>query len=173
MSTNLVISTPYIFKNWKEKKFLKLVDTIKTRKDCLVVVNGVFDLLHAGHINLLERARSPKIDMQGQTSFVVAAINSDYSAMYKGPGKPYITFKDRAKILSSIRYVDAVVGFETETPEELFFRLRPDILVKGEEYENQIIEGGQHCGVIVYVKETYKLHTSDIIHKIMLRKINQ
>lgn len=94
--------------------------------ETVVLCCGVFDVLHAGHLQLLEQARS-----LGST--LVVGINSDESVR-KGPGRPVNTADDRASMLRALRVVDRVVVFEEPTPEALIRMLRPDVYVKGGDY---------------------------------------
>jgi D-beta-D-heptose 7-phosphate kinase/D-beta-D-heptose 1-phosphate adenosyltransferase len=91
----------------------------------VVFTNGVFDLLHVGHIRLLHFAR-----LQGD--WLVVAINSDASARrIKGPSRPVIPAEERAEMLFALRCVDDVRIFDEDTPDLLIQRLRPQVLVKG------------------------------------------
>ena len=90
-----------------------------------VFTNGVFDLLHVGHVRLLQFARQ-----QGDN--LIVAINSDVSTRrIKGPRRPVVPAEERAEILFALRCVDDVQVFDEDTPELLIRRLRPDVLVKG------------------------------------------
>ncbi len=95
----------------------------------LVFTNGVFDLLHAGHLQSLEQARA-------FGDRLVVAVNSDSSVRrLKGPDRPYQPAHDRALLLAGLRVVDAVIEFDEDTPAELLAELLPDVLVKGADYE--------------------------------------
>ncbi|MFQ5888850.1 MAG: D-glycero-beta-D-manno-heptose 1-phosphate adenylyltransferase [Gemmatimonadota bacterium] len=108
----------------------------RPRDHRLVFTNGVFDLLHAGHIRCLEEARR-------LGDRLVVAVNSDASARrVKGRGRPFQTAGDRAVILAALRCVDAVTVFDEDTPLELIRKLLPDVLVKGSDYGPQEIVGG-------------------------------
>jgi rfaE bifunctional protein nucleotidyltransferase chain/domain len=95
----------------------------------LVFTNGVFDILHAGHVRCLEQARK-----LGDLLFI--GLNSDASArsLGKGPGRPHNSLEDRAAVLSALRCVDGVVALDELTPEGLIEALRPEIHVKGGDY---------------------------------------
>ena len=100
-----------------------------------VFTNGVFDLLHAGHVRLLEFAR-----LQGDC--LIVAINSDASVRRsKGPDRPIIPAEERAEIIRSLRCVDEVRIFDEDTPVTLIRRLRPDVLVKGPNCQRAAIPG--------------------------------
>ena len=96
----------------------------------LVFTNGVFDVLHRGHVSYLARAR-----LLGAALLV--AVNSDASArsLGKGPQRPLNTADDRAAVLAALQAVDFVVVFEESTPCALIERIRPDIYVKGGDYD--------------------------------------
>ena len=96
----------------------------------LVFTNGVFDLLHAGHVACLEAAR-------GQGASLVVGVNSDASArrLRKGPGRPINTAEDRARVLAGLWSVDAVIVFDEDKPLALICALRPEVYVKGGDYE--------------------------------------
>jgi D-beta-D-heptose 7-phosphate kinase/D-beta-D-heptose 1-phosphate adenosyltransferase len=100
----------------------------------IVFTNGCFDLLHAGHVTLLESARR-------MGDRVVVGLNSDHSvSCLKGPGRPLVTQQERARILAAMSAVDAVVIFEEATPLKLIEAVRPDVLVKGADYaENNVV----------------------------------
>lgn len=103
----------------------------------VVFTNGVFDLLHPGHIALLEAARA-------EGSCLVVGLNSDSSArrLGKGPGRPAMAQGDRARLLAALESVDCVVLFDEATPFELVSELQPDVLVKGGDYAPEDIVGG-------------------------------
>jgi rfaE bifunctional protein nucleotidyltransferase chain/domain len=95
-----------------------------------VFTNGVFDVLHRGHCALLGGARA-----LGRS--LVVAVNSDASArrLCKGPGRPFNAAFDRASVLAALRAVDLVAIFDEDTPWDLLARLRPEIYVKGGDYD--------------------------------------
>jgi D-beta-D-heptose 7-phosphate kinase/D-beta-D-heptose 1-phosphate adenosyltransferase len=101
----------------------------------IVFTNGCFDLLHAGHVHLLESARQ-------LGDFLVVAVNSDASVRrLKGEGRPVLSQDDRVKILSALDAVDMVVLFDEDTPIESIRLVRPDVLVKGGDYVKETIVG--------------------------------
>jgi D-glycero-beta-D-manno-heptose 1-phosphate adenylyltransferase len=98
----------------------------------VVFTNGCYDLLHPGHIRLLEQARS-------LGDVLVLALNTDSSvACAKGPGRPVIPQQARAELAASLDAVDAVTFFDDETPRALIAELLPDILVKGADWSHFI-----------------------------------
>lgn len=103
----------------------------------LVFSNGVFDLLHSGHIASLEAARA-------LGDRLVVAVNSDASTRrLKGPDRPLQGQADRARILAALRCVDAVTIFDEDTPAALIEKLLPDVLVKGADYRVEQIAGAR------------------------------
>ena len=96
----------------------------------VVFTNGIFDLLHAGHVYCLEEARK-----LGHS--LVVGVNSDASARRrsKGPGRPFNSEEHRCRVLAALRCVDAVFMFEEDLPLDLLLRVRPDVYVKGNDYE--------------------------------------
>ena len=101
----------------------------KQNGDRLVFTNGCFDLLHVGHITVLDQARR-------FGDRLIVAINSDESVRrLKGPSRPIVNAPERARVLAALSGVDAVVIFDEPTPLELILALRPDVLVKGGDYE--------------------------------------
>lgn len=98
----------------------------------VVFTNGCFDLLHRGHIRLLEEARS-------LGDALVLGLNSDASTRrIKGPSRPIINERERAEMAGELESVDAVVLFDEETPRELIAALLPDVLVKGADWSHFI-----------------------------------
>jgi D-beta-D-heptose 7-phosphate kinase/D-beta-D-heptose 1-phosphate adenosyltransferase len=101
----------------------------------VVFTNGCFDILHAGHIRCLQWARS-------QGDRLVVGLNSDASIRrLKGPGRPVNHENDRLEVLAALRCVDEVHLFDEDTPYELVKRVRPEILVKGEDYRDKVVVG--------------------------------
>jgi D-beta-D-heptose 7-phosphate kinase/D-beta-D-heptose 1-phosphate adenosyltransferase len=103
----------------------------------VVFTNGVFDLIHPGHVQLLEAARS-------EGSALVVGINSDASArrLGKGTERPLMPEGARARVVAALASVDCVVLFDGDTPLELIQSLAPDVLVKGADYPRASIVGG-------------------------------
>jgi D-beta-D-heptose 7-phosphate kinase/D-beta-D-heptose 1-phosphate adenosyltransferase len=102
----------------------------------VVFTNGVFDLLHAGHVSLLEAARA-------EGAALVIGVNSDASVrrLAKGAGRPVVPGQERARLLAALACVDCVVLFDEDTPLALITLLRPDVLVKGADYAPEAIVG--------------------------------
>ena len=102
----------------------------------MVFTNGVFDLLHVGHVTLLEAARA-----EGEA--LVVGINSDASVqrLGKGSDRPVVPERERARLVAALAAVDCVVLFAEDTPLALIRALRPDVLVKGADYAREAIVG--------------------------------
>ncbi|MBK5292180.1 MAG: adenylyltransferase/cytidyltransferase family protein [Acidobacteriia bacterium] len=98
----------------------------------VVFTNGCYDLLHPGHIRLLERARS-------LGDVLILALNTDGSVQrLKGPTRPLIPEQDRGRLASALEAVDAVTYFDEDTPRELIAEILPDVLVKGADWSHFI-----------------------------------
>ncbi|MFG3006603.1 D-glycero-beta-D-manno-heptose 1-phosphate adenylyltransferase [Streptomyces calvus] len=111
----------------------ELAEAIRARGGTVVATGGCFDLVHAGHVGLLESAR--RIG-----DCLIVCLNSDASVTRrKGPGRPLNPAADRARVLAALGSVDAVVVFEEDTPEAVLDRLRPDVWVKGGDYSVQAL----------------------------------
>ena len=101
----------------------------------IVFTNGVFDLLHPGHVRYLQAARA-------LGDVLVVGVNSDRSVRAnKGPGRPVIPEDERAEVVSSLVCVDAVAIFDDDTPAAIIARLQPDVLVKGADWAADAIVG--------------------------------
>ncbi len=130
----------------------------------IVFTNGVFDLLHAGHVRYLQHARS-------LGDILIVGLNSDRSVRTnKGPGRPITPEDERAEILEALIGVDAVVVFDEKTPYDLIKTLQPDVLVKGADWAEDAIVGRdiveQRGGRVVRVPLEPGRSTSAIIQKI-------
>lgn len=132
----------------------------------VVFTNGCFDLLHPGHVRLLETARS-------KGDVLVVAINSDSSVRgLKGPQRPVLPEQERAAILASLAAVDAVTVFTEETPNALLERLLPDVLVKGSDWSHwiagrEIVEAAGGKVFPIPVEPGYS--TTDVVNTILDR----
>ena len=116
----------------------------------VVFTNGVFDLLHPGHVTLLETAR-------GEGAALVVGLNTDASArrLAKGTDRPLMPEQARARLVAAVAAVDCVVLFEEDTPLQLIEALRPDVLVKGADYTPETTVGASFvralAGRVVHV----------------------
>ena len=133
----------------------------------LVLANGVFDLLHVGHVRYLEAARA-------LGDVLVVAVNSDASVRrLKGPGRPIMSADERAELLVALRAVDAVVVFDTDTVDALVAALRPDVQAKGTDYTEDSVperDSVRAAGGRVAIAGDPKDHsTRDLIATIVAR----
>ena len=127
------------------KRALALRASLKKSGKKAVFTNGCFDLLHAGHIYSLEKARS-------MGDFLFLGLNSDASVRrLKGPSRPINKAGDRALVLAALQAVDAVVVFGEDTPLKLIKALKPDILVKGADYRNSTVVGAEFAGRVALI----------------------
>jgi rfaE bifunctional protein nucleotidyltransferase chain/domain len=130
-----------------------------------VFTNGVFDLLHSGHVDLLTTAR-------GFGDALIVGVNSDASVrrLNKGPERPLRSEADRAYVLAAFEAVDAVVIFDEDTPLALVTALEPDVLVKGGDYREETIVGAQEVrargGDVVVVPLLEGYSTTSIVDRI-------
>jgi rfaE bifunctional protein nucleotidyltransferase chain/domain len=136
---------------------------IQSRGGVVVFTNGVFDLLHPGHIRYLRDARS-----LGDT--LIVAINSDRSVRSnKGPERPIVPERERAEVLLALRSVDVVVVFDEETPHAIVSKVQPDVLVKGADWGpdnivgRDIVEG--RGGRVVRMELAPGFSTTDLIRR--------
>ena len=108
----------------------------RDRGETVVFTNGCFDVLHAGHVDLLARCRR-------EGSLLVVGLNTDASVrtLHKGTGRPVNSEHDRAAVLGALEAVDYVVLFDEPTPEQLIRRLRPDVLAKGQDWADKGVVG--------------------------------
>lgn len=106
----------------------------------IVFTNGCFDVLHAGHTHLLNTAA----DIVPHAALIIG-LNSDASvSRLKGEKRPINTFNDRATVLASLYVVEAVIEFTEDTPEQLIELIKPDVLVKGGDYQIEEIVGAEY-----------------------------
>ena len=130
----------------------------------LVFTNGVFDLIHPGHIDVLLGARR-------EGDALIVGVNSDASVRrIKGPSRPIRSETERAIVLAALAMVDAVVLFDQDTPLELIEALAPDVLVKGGDYTEATIVGSESVkrrgGRVVVIPLTPGQSTTGIVEKL-------
>lgn len=130
----------------------------------MAFTNGVFDLLHPGHVDLLIAAR-------GTADALIVGVNSDESVRrLKGSGRPVRSEAERAFVLAAVECVDLVVIFPEDTPLELVKTLKPDVIVKGGDYTESTIVGATEVkswgGRVVVVPLTPGQSTTAIIRKL-------
>jgi D-beta-D-heptose 7-phosphate kinase/D-beta-D-heptose 1-phosphate adenosyltransferase len=147
----------------RRERLLARVAAWRARGQRIVFTNGCYDLLHVGHIHLLERARQ-------QGDRLIIAINSDASVKrLKGANRPVIGEQERARVLAALSAIDAVVIFDASTPLELICDVRPDVLVKGGDYTEDTIVGASEVrswgGRVCLVPLIEGFSTSKVIAK--------
>ena len=130
----------------------------------IVFTNGVFDLLHPGHVRYLQDARR-------EGDALIVAVNSDRSVRaIKGPERPINPEQERAEVLAALACVDAVVIFDEDDPQQVVHRLQPDVLVKGADWPSDAIVGRETVerrgGRIVRIPLADGYSSSAIIRKI-------
>ena len=126
-----------------------------------VWVNGVFDVLHMGHIKLLERA-----SFEAAGGLVVVGIDTDRRVKeMKGDNRPVNDEMSRSSFLGAIKYVDCVYLFDTDEDLKTCIKsFEPDLMVIGEDYRDKPIIGSEHINEIIYVERYGGLSSSDIIN---------
>lgn len=134
---------------------LKVEDLIKKK----VFTNGCFDILHRGHIDLLEKSKA-------LGDYLIVGLNSDKSVRkLKGPTRPFNNQEDRKKALESLKFVDEVVIFDEDTPYNLIQQLKPDIITKGGDYKAEFVVGND-LAIVVIIPFTEGYSTSKILGEV-------
>ena len=131
--------------NQKNNKLISSLDNLvelcnrhRSNGNKIIMTNGCFDILHTGHIYLLNEAKK-------LGDLLIVALNSDSSVkLNKGTTRPINIELDRAYVLSAVQNVDYIIIFDEETPEKVICTILPDILVKGSDYKDKYI-AGQQC----------------------------
>jgi D-beta-D-heptose 7-phosphate kinase/D-beta-D-heptose 1-phosphate adenosyltransferase len=154
---------PAVGKIKKVDELLPLVEAARNAGRQVVFTNGCFDLLHRGHHHLLHGASS-------EGDLLIVALNSDASVRrLKGEGRPAISQEDRTIMLADLEVVDYVTCFDDDTPIPLLESLRPDVLVKGEEYRDGVVVGREvvegYGGRIAYVAQLPGFSTTGLLGK--------
>ena len=131
----------------------------------LVFTNGVFDVLHRGHVTYLAQARA-------QGASLIVALNSDASArrLGKGADRPVNTLADRAAVIAALGCVDRVTWFEADTPLELILAIKPDVLVKGGDWKTEAIVGAREVqgwgGSVHSIAFAHQRSTTALLEKV-------
>jgi len=138
----------------------KIAESLKKKNKRIVFTNGCFDIIHPGHIKILK-------DSKDKGDILIVGLNSDSSIRrIKGPGRPVMDEKARSKVLEAIGLVDFVVIFQEDTPYKVIKELRPDYLVKGEDWKENKIIGREFVKKIFRIKFYPGYSTTGIIQKI-------
>ena len=144
---------------------VRLVAELRQQRRVIVFTNGVFDLLHPGHVRYLAEARR-------QGDALIVGINSDASVrrLSKGPNRPLTPEHERGELLGALTAVDAVVIFDEDTPLEIVAALQPDVLVKGADWAADAIVGREvveaRGGKVVRIPLAEGYSTSAIIERL-------
>lgn len=159
-------------KTWKNQSKTKIIDPqklknkveqLKKEHKSLISLNGSFDVLHAGHLQILYEA-----SLLGD--ILIVALNSDQSIKrYKGENRPFISLEYRLQMIAAIGFVDYVTYFEEDNPIKILDVIKPDIHVNGSEYGENCIEADivkKNGGKIHIVKLVDGLSTTQIVKKI-------
>jgi D-beta-D-heptose 7-phosphate kinase / D-beta-D-heptose 1-phosphate adenosyltransferase len=134
--------------------------TVRQEGKKVIFTNGCFDLLHAGHIQSLRFAKA-------QGDILVVGVNSDASIRrLKGPSRPILLQEERLAALEALECVDYICVFEDDSPLNLVRVLRPDILVKGEDYKGKEMRSAEFAGEVVFAPLRPSLSTTEIIRRI-------
>jgi D-beta-D-heptose 7-phosphate kinase/D-beta-D-heptose 1-phosphate adenosyltransferase len=133
----------------------------------VVFTNGVFDILHPGHVRYLQTAR-------GHGDALIVAVNSDRSVRaIKGPERPVNPEAERAEVITALACVDAAVVFDEDTPHDIIAAIQPDVLVKGADWAHDKIVGRDiveaRGGVVIRVKVEEGHSTTGVIKKVKER----
>jgi D-beta-D-heptose 7-phosphate kinase/D-beta-D-heptose 1-phosphate adenosyltransferase len=146
------------------KEGAELARILRAEGRRIVFTNGVFDILHPGHVRYLQQART-------LGDALIVGLNADASVRKnKGPGRPINTQAERAEILEALECVDAVVLFDDDTPDRIIKAIEPDILVKGADWAENAIVGRDTVeargGQVVRVPIEQGYSTTEIIRRI-------
>jgi len=143
----------------------EIVNSLKAQNKKIVFTNGCFDIIHAGHVDYLKKAKQ-------LGDVLIVGLNSDSSVKsIKGEQRPINNQNDRAVVLSVFYFVDYVVIFDQSTPYELIKIIKPDILVKGSDWHNKTIVGSdivsENGGKVILIEYLEGKSTTKIIEKIL------
>jgi D-beta-D-heptose 7-phosphate kinase/D-beta-D-heptose 1-phosphate adenosyltransferase len=166
-STNLTAGDKIL----DRERVVKRVAEWRASGEKIVFTNGCFDLLHVGHITLLE-------DCRRFGSKLVLGLNADASVCrLKGPTRPIVGERERARVMAALASVDAVVLFEEDTPMELIRALKPDVLVKGGDYSIETVVGHEEViaagGRVEIVPTVAGFSTTNIVRKMIAAQENE
>lgn len=142
-------------------ELLQTIGQWRSEKLTIAFTNGVFDLVHVGHLKSLQVAAS-------YADRLIVGVNSDRSArgLNKGAGRPLNCEMDRATLIAGLKPVSAVVLFDEPTPYELLSEIRPDVLVKGADYKLEEIIGREFAGRVERVELVPGISTTELVRRI-------
>lgn len=144
-------------------KIVQLCDRLRRQKKTIVFTNGVFDIIHMGHVQYLSKAKA-------LGDVLIVGLNTDASVKkFKGPDRPINKQADRAGVLAALEMIDYIVLFGEETPANVIRLVRPDILVKGSDYTLNEIVGSDYVqsygGKVKRIKLLKGRSTSEILRR--------
>lgn len=147
------------------KKFSEIRKKLKEENKTMVFTNGCFDVLHAGHVDYLKKARE-------LGDILVLGLNSDSSIKnIKGANRPIVPQNERAFVLANLKPVDYVIYFDEDTPEKLINAIIPDVLVKGADWAIENVVGKdiveKNGGCVKTIKFVHQQSTTNIIDTIL------
>jgi len=147
----------------------EILDRHRKNNEKIVFTNGCFDILHIGHIEYLKFSRR-------QGDVLVVGLNTDRSVReQKGDKRPFVSEYERARLISALEDVGYVILFDESTPEELIRRIKPDILVKGEDWKEKGVVGREfvesYGGKVILAPFIKDVSTTDIVSRILERSV--
>ncbi len=148
-----------VLRNFEELS--SLVEKLREEGKRIVFTNGCFDIIHAGHVDYLEKAKS-------FGDFLIVGMNSDSSIKkIKGEKRPIIPENYRARVLEGLKPVDCVFIFDEETPLKVVKIVKPDVLVKGADWPIEKIIGREFAKEVKRIPFKFDISTTKIIEKIL------
>ncbi|MEJ5172969.1 MAG: D-glycero-beta-D-manno-heptose 1-phosphate adenylyltransferase [Hydrogenothermaceae bacterium] len=146
------------------ENYIDVVNKLKKEGKKIVFTNGCFDIIHAGHVDYLQKAKS-------LGDFLIVGLNSDESVRrLKGDGRPVNPQEQRKRVLEALKPVDMVIIFEEDTPERLIKEIKPDVLVKGGDWKIENIVGADfvmsYGGKVYTIDFVYDTSTTKIVQKV-------
>ena len=148
-------------------RLIPIINDLKQKGKQVVFTNGCFDLLHVGHLRYLRQARQ-------EGDLLVLGLNTDRSVReLKGMSRPFVPEEERAELLAALSIIDYIVIFDEHTPLDLIKNIKPDVLVKGGDWEREDIVGGKEVeaggGRVVVIPEIPGRSTSNLVAEIIRR----
>ncbi len=148
-----------VLRNFEELS--SLVEKLREEGKRIVFTNGCFDIIHAGHVDYLEEAKS-------FGDFLIVGMNSDESVRrIKGEKRPIIPASYRARVLEGLKAVDCVFIFDEETPLRVIETVRPDVLVKGADWPLEKIVGREFAREVKRISFRFDISTTKIVERIV------
>ncbi len=143
------------------RELSSLVEELRRKGKRIVFTNGCFDIIHAGHVDYLEKAKS-------FGDFLIVGMNSDESVRrIKGEKRPIVPEDYRARVLEGLKAVDCVFIFDDETPLKVIETVKPDVLVKGADWPLEKIVGREFAEEVRRIPFRFDISTTKIIEKIV------